>query len=88
MNALRAKVLQKEIEEQLKEQVDDLVKEIAAGCKETDSMEVVCAKMIANAIAISARISMGAIFDILIEAGIAEPYSDDELRKKSLSIVK
>ena len=88
MNELQIKTLQKEIEKKLKEQADELTKEIAVGCKETDSTEVVCGKMIANSIAISARISLGAVLDILIKAGIVEPYSDNELRKKSLSIVK
>jgi hypothetical protein len=88
MNALQVITLQKEIEEQLKEQADDLEKEIAVGCKETDSTEVICGKMIANAIAISTRISLGAVLDILIEAGIVSPYSDNELRRKNLSIVK
>ena len=88
MNALQAITLQKEIEEQLKERKDDLVEEIVAGCEESDSIEVVCEKMIVNAIVISARISAGVLLDMLIDAGIAEPRSDNELRKKSLSIVK
>ena len=88
MNALQVITLQKEIEKQLREQTDDLVKEIAAGCEETDSTEVVCGKMIANSIAISTRISIEAVLNILIEAGIVEPCSDNELRRKNLSIVK
>ena len=88
MTELQAIALQKGIEKQLKEQTDDLIKELAVGCEETDSTEVVCAKMIANAVAVSSRISMGAILDILIEAGIVEPYSDNELRRKNMSIVK
>ena len=88
MTELQVIELQKWIEAQLKEQADDLAKELAVGCEETDSTEVVCGKMIANAIAISSRISMGAILDILIKAEIVEPYSDNELRRKNLSIVK
>ncbi len=84
MNALQIMTLQETIEKQLKEQVNDLIKEIAIGCERTDSTEVVCGKMIANAVVIS----IGAVFDILIDAGLVEPYSDDELRRKRLSIVK
>lgn len=54
----------------------------------TDSTEVVCGKMVANAVAISVRISLGAVLDILIDAGLVEPYSDDELRRRKLSIVR
>lgn len=72
----------------LKEQTDELVKEIAVGCEESDSTEVVCGKMIANAIAISTRISLEAVLNILTEAGIVEPCSDRELRRKILSTVK
>ncbi len=88
MNALQIMTLQETIEKQLKEQVNDLIKEIAIGCERTNSTEVVCGKMIANAVVISTRISIGAVFDILIDAGLVEPYSDDELRRKRLSIVK
>lgn len=88
MNELQLIALQKDIEKKLREQADDLLKEIATGCKETDSTEVVCGKMIANSIAISARISLGAVLDILIKAGIVEHYSEEELRRKSLSVVK
>lgn len=88
MDELQLMVLQKDIEKKLKEQADDLMKEIFAGCEETDSTEVACGKMIANSIAISARISLGAALDILIKAGIVEHYSEEELRRKNLSIVK
>jgi hypothetical protein len=44
--------------------------------------------MVANAVAISVRISLGAVLDILIDAGLVEPYSDDELRRRKLSIVR
>ena len=64
------------------------MKEIAAGCEETDSTEVVCGKMIANAVAISTNICLGAVLDILINVGVVEPYSDDEIRKRNLLIVK
>lgn len=88
LNELQIKALQNEIEKQLREQSDELVKEIAAGCEETDSTEVVCGKMIANAVAISTNICLGAVLDILINVGVVEPYSDDEIRKRNLLIVK
>ena len=88
LNELQIKALQNEIEKQLREQSDELVKEIAAGCEETDSTEVVCGKMIANAVAISTNIWRGAVLDILINVGVVEPYSDDETRKRNLLIVK
>ena len=65
-----------------------ILQKIAAGCEMTDSTEVVCGKMVANAVAISVRISLGAVLDILIDAGLVEPYSDDELRRRKLSIVR
>lgn len=88
MDALQIIALQEIIENQLREQAGDLTKEIAAGCESTDSTEVVCGKMIANAIAISVRISIGMVLDMLIDAGLAEALSDDVLRRKRLSIVK
>lgn len=88
MDALQIIALQESIEKQLREQRDDLVKEITAGCERTDSTEVVCGKMVANAIAISVGISIGAVLDILIDAGLVKSFSDDELRRKRLSIVK
>lgn len=88
MNELQLMALQKEIEKQLKEQEAELMKELTNGCEETDSTEVVCAKMISNSIAIATRISASAVFSILIDVGFAEPYSDDELRRKNLSIIK
>ena len=88
LNELQIKALQNEIEKQLREQSDELVKEIAAGCEETDSTGVVCGKMIANAVAISTNICLGAVLDILINVGVVEPYSDDEIRKRNLLIVK
>lgn len=88
MDRLQLMVLQKDIEKKLKEQADDLLEEIAAGCEGTDSTEVACGKMVANSIAISARISLGAVLDILIKAGIVEHYSEEELRKKNLSVVR
>lgn len=88
MDALQIIALQEMIENQLREQAGALTKEIAAGCESTDSTEVVCGKMIANAIAISVRISIGMVLDMLIDAGLAEALSDDVLRRKRLSIVK
>lgn len=80
--------LQENIEKQLEEQKDDLIEEIARGCEHTDSTEVVCGKMIANAIVISTRVSAGMLFDILVDLGIAEPYSDNDLRKRKMSVLK
>ncbi len=88
LNELQLIALQKEIERQLKERNREIMEEITIGCEHTDSTEVICGKMIVNAIAISARISAGMLFDILIDAGIAEPRSDSELRRQNLSIVK
>lgn len=88
MSGLQLMEIQKEIEKQLEEQKDKLMEELARGCEHTDSTEVVCGKMIANAIAIVTRISAGMLFDVLIDVGIVEPYSDDELRRRSFGIVK
>lgn len=88
MNGLQLAEIQKEIEKQLKEQRHELIEEISRGCEHTDSTEVVCGKMIANAIAISTRISASMLFDLLIDVGIVKPCSDDELRKRNFSIIK
>lgn len=88
MGTLQIMALQEKIRKQLQEQSDDLAKEIHVGCEATDSTETLCGKMVANAITISVRISIGAVLDILIDAGLIEPYSDDEIRRKKLSIVR
>ncbi|EOS23545.1 hypothetical protein C806_03051 [Lachnospiraceae bacterium 3-1] len=88
LSELQVRALQGEIEKQLREQADDFAKEIAVGCEETDSTEVVCGKMIANAVAISTGICLGAVLDALINAGVVEPYSDDELRRRNFLSIK
>lgn len=88
MDALQIIALKETIENQLREQTDDLVKKIAAGCETTDSTEVVCGKMVANAIAISVSLSLEVVLDILTDAGLVKPCSEDELRRKRLSVVR
>lgn len=88
MDALQIIALKETIENQLREQTDDLVKEIAAGCERTDRTEVVCGKMVANAIAISVSLSLEAVLGILTDAGLVKPCSEDELRRKRLSVVR
>ena len=88
MDALRATVLEKEIDKQLKEKEKELIEEILRECEDTDSADILYVKMIRNAIGISIKVSVGIILDMLIELGIAGPHDEKQLRKNILSVVK
>ncbi len=87
MNVLQATVLEKEIDRQLKEKEGELLKEVASGCDGLDSTEVLY-KMILNATVVSIKVSVGITLDMMIELGLVAPASEEQLRKKILSIVK
>ena len=88
MNALMATVLDEEISRQIREKSNEITNAIMEGCGEADSAEVIHAKMVANAVAVSVKMSIGTIFDILIELGVAEPHDEEKLRKSIMSVVK
>lgn len=84
---MQATALEKEIDRQLKEKEDELIKEIASGCDGLDNTEVLY-KMILNATVVSIKVSAGMALDMLIGLGLVTPADDEQLRKKILSIVK
>ena len=88
MTTLQATALEKEIDKQIKEKEDKLMEEILRGCEDTDSTEVLCAKMIRNAIGISIKLSVGTTLDMLINLGIVEPHDEEQLRRNIMSIAK
>lgn len=88
MDELRAIILGQTIDERLRERKDDLQEELFKDCKETDSAEVVYSKMILNGISIATKIAAGMALDMLLKAGVLESLSEDDLRRKILSVVK
>ncbi|MDE6748126.1 MAG: hypothetical protein K2K21_03555 [Lachnospiraceae bacterium] len=88
MTTLQATALEKEIDKQIEEKENEFMKEILRGCEDTDSTEVLCAKMIRNAIGISIKLSVGTTLDMLINFGIVEPHDEEQLRKNIISVVK
>lgn len=63
-------------------------KGIFHGLEEGDGMEERYAKMLVNAMKISAEISAKVILEILLSAGVVEPTDERQLRKNFISIVK
>lgn len=57
MEELMRAVIAHEIDRQLAGQEEELTKEICQGLKETDSLEIACAKMVRNGIIISINIA-------------------------------
>ena len=68
-------------------QKKELTEGICQGLDETDSLEVKCAKMVRNGIVISINIAADIAIGLLIESGLCEPKSEDELRRSLFSIV-
>lgn len=87
MDGLRAIMLEKVVDEQLKEREERIEEELFKGCKETDSAEKIYTKMILNGISIATKIAAGLSLDLLIDAGIAKPYDEDTLRRSIFSVV-
>lgn len=88
MDVLRATALEKEINRQIRERSYEITEAIIEGCEEADSAEAVYGKMVANAVAVSVKMSIGTILDILIDLGIVESHDEEQLRKNILSVVK
>lgn len=81
-------VVYREVDRQIAGQEDKLMEDIMQGLEETDSLEQMCAKMIRNGIVISIKLAADMAIGILVESGISEPRSDDELRRKIMNVVK
>ncbi len=88
MDDLRAAALQETINRCFMEKADVIEKEILEGCKDTDSLEKICSRMILNSIIISTRLSVGLVVDMLTELGLAEPADEDKLRRGILKVIK
>lgn len=82
MDALRATALEKEINRQLGEHLEEIRKDLLEGCTDTDSLEEVVSKMVLNAVILSVKMSAGLFFDVLINQGLIEP--DDEQSRRSI----
>lgn len=65
-----------------------LMDNIFSGCKKTDSAEKIYSMMVVNSIVTSVKIAADLAISFLIKAGISEPKSEDELRKRLMSVVK
>lgn len=65
-----------------------LMDNIFSGCKETDSTEKIYSMMVVNSIMTSVKIAADMTISFLIKAGISEPKSEDELRKRLMSVVR
>ncbi len=85
---LRRTVIAHEIERQLASQTVELTEDICQGLDETDSLEVKCAKMVRNGIVISINIAADIAIGMLVNAGIVEPKSENELRRNIMSVIK
>ncbi|WP_300788889.1 hypothetical protein [uncultured Acetatifactor sp.] len=85
---LRRTVIAREIERQLASKPVELMEDICQGLDEADSLEVKCAKMVRNGIVISINIAADLAIGMMVELGIAEPKSEDELRRSIMSVIK
>ena len=87
-NELITAVVYREVDRQIAGQEDKLMEDIMQGLDETDSLEQICVKIMRNGIVISVKLAADMAIGILVGAGISEPKSDDELRRKIMNVVK
>lgn len=85
---LRRTVIAREVEKQVSSKMEELAKDICRGLDETDNLEEMCAKMVRNGIVISINIAADIAIGMLVEAGILELKSEDELRRSIMSVIK
>ncbi len=88
MDDLRATALQETINRCFMKKADAIEKEMIEGCKDTDSLEKICTRMVINAIRISTSLSVGLVVDTLMELGIADPADEDKSRRGILKVIK
>lgn len=85
---LRRMAIHREVDERLNEQEKELKEAILQGCREMNSLEEICARMVLNGVVISAKIVADMAINMLIDYGLVLPASDDELRKSLFSVVE
>lgn len=88
MDDLKAMSLGKEIDRQMRERKDELIKGIMEGAEETDSFQEIYAKMVCNAISISAKLSIISILDMLADLRLIDLADEDQARKSILKSIK
>lgn len=77
-----------EVDRQIASQEDQLMEDVMQGLDGTESLEETCAKIVRNGILISIKLAADMVLGILVEAGLGEPKSDDELRRQIMNVVK
>ena len=82
MNNLTSELINKLVKDQINLNQKEIVKHISYGINDSDPIESMCAKMVANSIEISAQLSVKIVLELLFQSKLIEELDTKTLLKQ------